>query len=56
MKCMYCHGEMKKSTALFQIDRQGVNVRLDEVPVWGYACNVANPILKSRKLILCRVL
>lgn len=34
MRCMYCHGEMKRSTAPFQIDRKGVHVRLDEVPAW----------------------
>jgi YgiT-type zinc finger domain-containing protein len=34
MKCMYCQGEMKKGTAPFHIDREGVHVSLDKIPAW----------------------
>ena len=34
MKCMYCQGEMKKSTVPFHIDRKGIHLSLDDVPAW----------------------
>ncbi|AOS84253.1 hypothetical protein BIU88_08985 [Chlorobaculum limnaeum] len=34
MECMYCQAEMKKGTAPFHIDRDGVHVSLDEIPAW----------------------
>ena len=34
MKCMHCHGHMKKGTAPFHIDRKGYHLTLDAVPAW----------------------
>ena len=34
MKCIYCQGKMKKSTAPFHIDRKGIHISLDNVPAW----------------------
>ncbi len=34
MKCMYCQGEMKRSTVPFHIDRKGVHVSLDKISAW----------------------
>ena len=34
MKCMYCRGEMEKTTAPFHIDRKGIHLSLDAVPAW----------------------
>ena len=37
MKCIYCQGTMKKSTAPLHIDRKGCHLTLDKVPAW--VCN-----------------
>ena len=34
MKCIYCRGEMERTTSPFHIDRKGVHLSLDEVPSW----------------------
>ena len=34
MKCLYCHGEMKKGTAPCHIDRKGCHLMLDSVRAW----------------------
>lgn len=34
MKCMYCSGIMKKSTAPFHVDRKGYHLTLDDIPAW----------------------
>lgn len=34
MKCMYCQGEMKRSTAPFHIDRKSYHLMLDAIPAW----------------------
>jgi YgiT-type zinc finger domain-containing protein len=34
MKCLYCHGTMKRGTAPFHIDRKGYHLILDTVPAW----------------------
>ena len=34
MKCVHCHGEMKKGTAPFHIDRRDIHLTLDTVPAW----------------------
>ena len=34
MKCIFCQGEMKKSTAPFHIDRKGVHISFDAIPAW----------------------
>jgi YgiT-type zinc finger domain-containing protein len=34
MKCMHCHGKMKKGTAPFHIDRKNYHLTLDAVPGW----------------------
>ncbi len=34
MKCMYCQGQMERSSAPFHIDRKGVHVSFDSVPAW----------------------
>jgi len=34
MKCIHCHGEMKRSTTPFHVDRKGCHVLLDNVPAW----------------------
>lgn len=37
MKCMYCQGTMKKTTAPFSISRKGYHVHWDAVP--AYVCS-----------------
>ncbi|MEM9275478.1 MAG: YgiT-type zinc finger protein [Cyanobacteria bacterium P01_F01_bin.143] len=37
MRCMYCQGEMKKSTAPFSINRKGYHVRWDAIE--AYVCS-----------------
>ena len=34
MKCLHCEAEVKMGTVPFHIDRNGVHVRLDEIPAW----------------------
>ena len=34
MKCIYCQGEMKRSTTPFHVDRKGYHLLLDSVPAW----------------------
>lgn len=34
MKCMHCHGEMRRDTAPFHVDRKGYHLLLDAVPAW----------------------
>jgi len=34
MKCIHCHGEMKKGTTPFHVDRKGCHLMLDAVPAW----------------------
>jgi YgiT-type zinc finger domain-containing protein len=34
MKCLYCQGQMKRSKALFLLDRKGVHLSLDLMPAW----------------------
>jgi len=34
MKCMYCKAEMRRGTAPYYIDRQGIHITLDKVPAW----------------------
>ena len=34
MKCIYCQGEMERSTAPFHIDRKGYHLMLDAIPAW----------------------
>ena len=34
MKCIYCQGEMKRSTTPFHVDRKGCHLVLDAVPAW----------------------
>ena len=34
MKCIHCHGEMKRSTAPFHVDRNGYHLVLDTVKAW----------------------
>ena len=34
MKCIHCHGEMKRGTTPFHVDRKGCHVLLDNVPAW----------------------
>ncbi len=34
MNCVQCQGQMERSTSPFQIDRDGVHLRLDAVPAW----------------------
>ena len=34
MKCIHCHGQMKKGTTLFHVDRKGCHLTLDAVPAW----------------------
>ena len=34
MKCIHCHGTMKKGTAPLHIDRRGCHLTLDNVPAW----------------------
>ena len=34
MKCIHCHGEMKKATTPFHVDRKGCHLMLDAVPAW----------------------
>ncbi len=37
MKCMYCQGTMKKTTAPFSISRNGYHVHWDAIP--AYVCS-----------------
>ena len=37
MKCIYCQGEMKKSTAPFSISRQGYHIHWDAIE--AYVCS-----------------
>ena len=34
MNCIHCHGQMKRSHALFHVDRNGYHLLLDAVPAW----------------------
>lgn len=34
MKCLYCRGQMERSTVPFHVDRKGVHLALDAVPAW----------------------
>lgn len=34
MKCLFCQGEMERSTAPFHVDRKGIHLSLDTVPAW----------------------
>ena len=34
MNCMHCHGEMKRDSAPFHVDRKGYHLLLDAVPAW----------------------
>ena len=34
MKCIDCHGGMKKGTTPFHVDRKGCHLMLDAVPAW----------------------
>ena len=34
MNCIHCQGAMRRSTAPFNIDRNGYHVVLDSVPAW----------------------
>jgi len=34
LKCVHCQGRMVRSTAPFQIDRNGYHLTLDAVPAW----------------------
>jgi len=34
MKCMYCHGEMRRGDAPFHVDRARYRLTLEAVPAW----------------------
>ena len=34
MTCIHCHGQMKRSSAPFHIDRSGYHLMFDAVPAW----------------------
>ena len=34
MKCVHCHGEMKRATAPFHVDRKGYHLSFDSLPAW----------------------
>ncbi len=34
MECMYCKGKMVKSTAPFDVNRQGYHIHWDALPAW----------------------
>lgn len=34
MNCIHCHGQMKRSSAPFHIDRNGYHLVFDMVPAW----------------------
>lgn len=34
MKCIHCHGEMRRGGAPFHVDRNGYHLLLDAVPAW----------------------
>lgn len=34
MQCIHCRGEMKRSHAPFDVDRNGYHVHWDAVPAW----------------------
>ena len=34
MKCMYCHGEMKRGTTSYHVDDEDIHIVLDKVPAW----------------------
>ena len=34
MNCVHCHGEMKRASAPFHIDRNGYHLMFDAVPAW----------------------
>ena len=34
MTCIYCQGEMEKSTTPFHLDKKGIHISLDSVPAW----------------------
>ena len=34
MRCIHCHGEMKRATAPFHVNRKGYHLVLDTVPAW----------------------
>ena len=34
MNCTHCHGQMKRSKALFHVDRNGYHLVFDTVPAW----------------------
>lgn len=43
MKCMYCQGEMVRTTAPYHIDRNDVHVILDHVQAW--VCSQCGEVL-----------
>lgn len=43
MKCMYCDGEMVKTTAPYHIDHNDVHVILDHVQAW--VCSQCGEVL-----------
>ena len=34
MNCIHCHGQMKRSKALFHVDRNDYHLVFDTVPAW----------------------
>ena len=34
MNCIHCHGQMKRSSAPFHVDRKGYHLVFDTVPAW----------------------
>lgn len=34
MKCLHCHGELRRGKAPFQIDKKGYHLTLEAVPAW----------------------
>lgn len=34
MRCMYCQGQMERSTAPFHLDRKDYHLLFDRIPAW----------------------
>ncbi len=49
MKCAYCQGEMRRSTAPFHVDRKGYHLSLDEVPAW-VCSQCGEPFFEEREV------
>ena len=53
MTCIYCQGEMEKSTTPFHLNKKGIHISLNSVPAW-VCSQCGEAYFYENEVILCK--